>query len=70
MPKIISKDITQVIVNKREVKLDKPIHVGFTVLELSKLIMAKFWYNVMIPLFGEERTKLLYSGKVFIISTV
>jgi hypothetical protein len=34
MPKIISEDITQVNVKKREVKLDKPIHVGFTVLEL------------------------------------
>jgi len=38
MPKIINEHITQVKVKKREVKLDKPIHVGFTVLELRYII--------------------------------
>jgi hypothetical protein len=33
-PKIINENLVQVKVKKREVKLDKPTHVGFTVLEL------------------------------------
>lgn len=33
-PKIINENLVQVSVKKREVKLDKPTHVGFAVLEL------------------------------------
>ena len=43
---------------KEVIKLNKPIYVGCTVLELSKLAMYKFWYDVI------EKTckdlKLLY----------
>ena len=28
-------------------KLNKPIYVGCTVLELSKLAMYKFWYEII-----------------------
>ena len=47
---------------KKEVFLEKPIQIGFTVLEQSKLIMARFWYDTMLPIFGERNVKLLYSG--------
>lgn len=55
----------QVSVKQREVFLDKPIHIGFTVLEKSKLIMADFWYGVVLPLFGEDNVKLLYTGQSY-----
>ena len=29
----------------------------------SKLIMAKFWYNTVLPIFGKTNVQLLYSGK-------
>lgn len=44
----------------KEVLLDKPIIVGFTVLELSKLHMQKFFYNTLKPAFGED-VRLLYT---------
>ena len=28
--------------------------------------MAEFWYNIILPRFGEENVKLLYSGKKYI----
>ena len=34
---------------KTEVYLNKPMYVGLSILELSKLIMAEFHYNVMLP---------------------
>ena len=44
---------------KKEVmKLDKPIYVGCTVLELSKLIMYKFWYDFIVK--KCDSPKLLY----------
>ena len=37
------------IINEKQlsITLDKPIYVGCTVLELSKLAMYKFWYDVI-----------------------
>lgn len=29
----------------------------------SKLIMAQFWYDTVLPMFGKENIQLLYSGK-------
>ena len=43
--------------------MSKPIHIGFSVLELSKLKMTRFWYDKIIPLFGESNVRLLYSGE-------
>ena len=28
--------------------------------------MAEFWYNIILPRFGEENVKLLYTGKKYI----
>ncbi len=36
---------------KPVVTLDKPVYVGATVLELSKLIMFEFWYKILKPKF-------------------
>ena len=43
---------------KMSVKLNKPIYVGFKVLEVSKLIMYQMYYHVFQPQF-EHRMKLL-----------
>ena len=40
--------------------LNKPISVGFTVLELSKLIMYRFYYDHLKPKYG-DRCKLLFT---------
>ena len=48
---IFGDDLVGVELTKPVVKLDKPIYVGATVLELSKLTMFEFWYNVIKPRF-------------------
>jgi hypothetical protein len=45
--------------SKTEVVLNRPIAVGVTVLELSKLIMLRFHYDVMMSRYGPEHCKLL-----------
>ena len=45
---------------QNEVFMDKPIYVGFTVLELSKLRMYETNYDILQPFFGEKSLHLHY----------
>ena len=48
-----------VMMKKLKVKLDKPVFIGFTVLELSKLLMLEYLYDYFKPLYPEA--KVLYT---------
>ena len=61
--RIINENLVQVAVKNRSIKITQPIHIGFTILEQSKLHMAKFWYKTVLPAFHEENLNLLYSGE-------
>ena len=43
-----------------EVLMDKPIYVGFSVLELSKLHMYETYYDILQPYFGQKNLHLKY----------
>ena len=45
---------------QNEVLMDKPIHLGFSVLELTKLIMSETYYDKLQPYFGQEKIQLHY----------
>ena len=45
---------------QREVLMDKPIYLGFTVLELSKLLMHETYYDILQPYFRQENIQLHY----------
>jgi len=45
MSHIINADLVMVRAARQKVTLNKPIAVGFCILELSKLIMYKFYYD-------------------------
>ena len=54
---------------QNEVLMDKPIYLGFTVLELSKLHMYETYYDILQPYFGQENIQLHYMDTdSFIIS--
>ena len=48
------------IFKQNEVLMDKPIYLGFTVLELSKLLMYETYYDILQPYFGQENIQLHY----------
>ena len=48
------------VLNKNEVLMDKPIYLGFAVLELSKLHMYETYYDKLRPYFGQENIQLPY----------
>ena len=50
--------IVIVIHSKNEVLMDKPIYLGFAVLELSKLHLYETYYDKLQPFFGMENIQL------------
>ena len=55
----ISKDLSIIEMNKTKVKMNKPIYLGLSILEISKLLMYEFWYDYMKHKYGDN-VKLCY----------
>ena len=55
----ISEDLSIIEMNKTEVKMNKPIYSGLSILDISKILMYKCWYDYMKPKYG-NRVKLCY----------
>ena len=55
----ISEDLSIIEMNKTKVKMNKPIYLGLSILDISKILMYEFWYDYMKPKYG-NRVKLCY----------
>ena len=55
-----SDELSVIHVNKTKLTLNKPIYVGFSVLDLSKHLMYDWYYNKLKKKYGENCT-LLYT---------
>ena len=45
---------------KTRVKMTKPLYLGMSILDISKILMYEFWYDYIKPEYG-DRAKLCYS---------
>jgi hypothetical protein len=57
---LIQDNLIAIVMGKTKVTWNKPTYIGAAVLELSKLVMFKFFYEVMRPRYG-LKVKMLYS---------
>ena len=55
----ISEDLYIIEMNKRKVKMNKPIYLGLSILDISKMLMYEFWYDYMKPKYNDN-VKLCY----------
>ena len=55
----ILEDLSIIEMNRRKVKMNKPIYLGLSILDISKILMYKFWYDHMEPKYGND-VKLCY----------
>ena len=55
----ISEDLSIIDMNTMRVKTNKPIYLGLSILDISKILMYDFWYDYMKPKYG-NRVKLCY----------
>ena len=56
---LISEDLSIIEMKKTKVEMNKPIYLGLSVLEISKTLMYKFWYDYM-KLKYDNDVKLCY----------
>ena len=55
----ISEDLSIIEMNKTKVKMNKPIYLGLSILDISKILTYKFWYDYM-KLKYNDNVKLCY----------
>jgi len=51
---IINSDLVLVEAARTKIELNKPIAIGFSILDLSKLIMYQFYYDCLLPKYGDK----------------
>lgn len=52
--KIFNEDLVGAENKIVKLKLNKPVYIGQTILDLSKLVMYDFHYNFMRKMYGEK----------------
>ena len=58
--KNFSDHLMAIEMKKIRVKMTKPLYLGMSILDISKILMYEFWYNYIIPKYG-DKAKLCYT---------
>ena len=56
---LILEDLPIIEMKKTKVRMNKPIYLGISILEINKILMYEFWYDYMKPKYGNN-VKLCY----------
>ena len=67
--KQFSEDLMVIEMKKTKIHLNKPVHVGQAVLDISKTLMYEFWYDYIIPKYSDN-AKLCYMDTDSFIFTI
>ena len=54
MVNLISENLSIIEMRRTKVKMNKPIYVGLSILENSKILMYEFWYDYMKPKYDDN----------------
>ena len=65
----ISEDLSIIEMNKTKVKMSKPIYLGLSILDISKILMYEFWYDYMKPKYN-GKVKLCYMDTGSFITSI
>ena len=58
--KRFSENLLAIEMKKTKVKMNKPVYLGMSILDISKTLMYKFWYDYIKPKY-EDGAKLCYN---------
>ena len=51
---LISEDLSIIEMKKTKIKMNKPIYLGLSILEISKTLMYEYWYDYMKPKYNSN----------------
>ena len=51
---LISENLSIIEMKKTKVKMKKPIYLGLSILEISKILLYEFWYDYMKPKYNDN----------------
>ena len=57
--KHFSENLLAIEMKKTKVKMNKPVYLGMSILDISKMLMYEFWYDYIKPKYN-EKAKLCY----------
>ena len=57
--KCFPEKLLAIEMKKTKVKMNKPVYLGLSILEISKILMYEFWYGSIKPKYGDN-VKLCY----------
>ena len=52
--KLFTENLFEIEMRKIKVLMNKPSNLGFSILELSKILMCEFWYDYVKPKYNEK----------------
>ena len=59
--KYFSENLMAIEMKKTKLKMNKPIYVGMSILDISKTLMYEFWYDYIKSKY-QDKAKLCYTG--------
>ena len=52
--KFFTENLLAIGMKKTPILMNKPVYLGFSILELSKILMYEFWYDYVKPKYGRK----------------
>ena len=65
--KLCSENLLAIEMKKTKLKMNKPVYLGLSVLEISKTLMYEFWFDYMEPKYGDNRNLCYMDTDSFIM---
>ena len=66
--KFFPENLIGIEMKKTEILMNKPVSLGLSILQLSKILMYEFWYDYVKPKYG-EKAKLCYMVQIVSLYT-
>ena len=67
--KIFTENLSSVKMRKTQILMNKPVHQGLPILDLSKIVMHEFWYGYVKPKYFEKKQNFVHCSLKKMICT-
>ena len=58
--KFFTEHLLAIEMRKTQILMNKPIYLGLSILDLSKIVIYEFWYDYVIPKYGENQNFVIW----------